>query len=137
MATARPPSASILETVSSSEPTVPSPGRSVRAMAATAAPSAAKRMAMALPIPRLAPVTIATRPSHALPMGGIFARMTDDESRREANYDLYRRMRSAQNGGEREAWLACFADDVVFEAPYYHPDGPMVSGIDRMAQTFD
>src|SRR5205814_7851101 len=73
----------------------------------------------------------------AWPMSGILARMTDDEARREANFDLYHRMPVAQNSGDKDAWLACFADDVVFEAPYYHPDGPMVSGIDRMAQTFD
>ena len=63
--------------------------------------------------------------------------MTDDEARREANFDLYRRMRAAQNSGNKDAWLACFADDIVFEAPYYHHDGPMASGIDRMSQTFD
>src|SRR5438874_5813528 len=131
-ATARPPSASIRATVSSSDPTVPSPGWAVRAMATTAAPSATSRMAMALPIPRLAPVTTATRPAHASPMGGILARMTDDEARREANFDLYRRMRAAQHSGNKDAWLACFADDIVFEAPYYHHDGPMASGIDRM-----
>ena len=64
MATARPPAASISATVS---PMVP--GRrsfqtcSVRATTATAAPSCASAMAIERPRPRLAPVTMATRPS--------------------------------------------------------------------------
>src|SRR4029453_18433901 len=61
----------------------------------------------------------------------------DDEVRRQANYDTYRRMRAAQNGGDKATWLSCFTDDVVFEAPYYRHDGPLASGIERMAQTFD
>ena len=65
---AAPPADRIESTVSSNEPSyTPSPGLSVRAVTATRAPSAARRWAMARPIPRLAPVTIATRPSHALP----------------------------------------------------------------------
>jgi len=51
-------------TVSASEPASRAPGSacSVRATSATAAPSAASRVAMATPMPRLAPVTRATLP---------------------------------------------------------------------------
>jgi ketosteroid isomerase-like protein len=61
----------------------------------------------------------------------------DDEARRQANYELYRRMRAAQNGGDKATWLDCFNDDVVFEAPYYRHDGPLASGRDRMSGMFD
>ena len=65
-AVAFPPAARIASTVSSSEPGSGwSPGCDVRPVTQTAAPSAASRSAMALPIPRLPPVTIATRPSHS------------------------------------------------------------------------
>jgi len=60
-----------------------------------------------------------------------------DDKQRQANQDLYDRMRSAHNRGDRESWLSCFTDDVVFEAPYYRADGPIASGRDAMAQTFD
>ena len=64
MATAVPPAAVIAAAVS---PIVPGsgepPGSTVRAATATAAPSAPNRAAMAAPIPRLAPVTMATFPS--------------------------------------------------------------------------
>ena len=46
-------------------------------------------------------------------------------------------MLSAQNAGDRDGWLACFADDVVFEAPYYRHDGPIAAGRDAMGQTFE
>jgi len=61
---ARPPLASMAATVSASEPASRAPGSacSVRATSATAAPSAASRVAMATPMPRLAPVTRATLP---------------------------------------------------------------------------
>ena len=42
-----------------------SPSSMVRAVTATAAPSDANRLAIASPMPRLAPVTIATLPSSA------------------------------------------------------------------------
>ena len=63
--------------------------------------------------------------------------MSDDDARREANYDTYRRMRAAQNSGDKAAWLDCFNDDVVFEAPYYRAEGPLASDRDRMASMFD
>ena len=62
---------------------------------------------------------------------------TDDEVRRAANQELYDRMRAAHNRGDRQAWLSCFTDDVVFEAPYYRSDGPIASGRDAMARTFE
>ena len=64
IATAVPPAARICSTVS---PIVPSsgdvPGSVVLAATATAAPAAPNRRAISAPIPRLAPVTIATFPS--------------------------------------------------------------------------
>src|SRR5690349_19884738 len=61
-----------------------------------------------------------------------------NDARREANYDLYRRMRTAQNGGDKEQWLSCFADDITFEAPYYREDkAPLASSITDMARVFD
>src|SRR5262245_16635444 len=69
IATARPPSASIAATVSRSVPGTPSGAWSrLRATAATRAPSDARRLAIAAPIPRLAPVTSATFPSQEPPM---------------------------------------------------------------------
>src|SRR6476646_8096914 len=51
--------------VSASEPGfVSGVGSALRPTSATAAPSAASRHAIPAPIPRLAPVTIATRPAH-------------------------------------------------------------------------
>ncbi len=64
IAAAVPPSALICSTVSLIVPArVELPGSTVRAATATAAPSAANRRAISAPIPRLAPVTMATRPS--------------------------------------------------------------------------
>jgi len=60
----------------------------------------------------------------------------EDDARRQANYRLYERMLSAQNGGDRDTWLLCLADDVVFEAPYYRHDGPIAAGREAMGQTF-
>ena len=59
--TAFPMRAGLPQMEAASEPASGPPGSTVRATSATRAPSAAKRRAMAAPIPRLAPVTIATR----------------------------------------------------------------------------
>src|SRR5690242_11599186 len=71
MGSATPPSAAMSSATSWSEPArcPPEPGSRLRATMATRAPSAAKRRAMAAPIPRLAPVTIATLPVSASLMG--------------------------------------------------------------------
>ena len=62
----------------------------------------------------------------------------EDEQRRQQNYETYHRMRAAQNDGDRETWLACFTDDVLFEAPFYRDDNsPLASGRDAMARVFD
>ncbi len=61
---------------------------------------------------------------------------TSSDARREANYARYERMHAAQRDGDRDAWLACFTDDVVFEAPAYR-DGPIATGLDGMARVFD
>jgi ketosteroid isomerase-like protein len=60
----------------------------------------------------------------------------EDDARRAANYALYERMQEAQRDGDKDAWLACFTDDVVFEAPAYR-DGPIAKGRDGMARVFD
>ena len=69
-AIASPPAARARRTVSS---TVPGSGSGVasvaRAAQATRAPAAASATAVAAPTPRLAPVTIATRPSSCTPGG--------------------------------------------------------------------
>jgi ketosteroid isomerase-like protein len=59
-----------------------------------------------------------------------------DDARRRANFALYERMQVAQRDGDKDAWLACFTDDVVFEAPAYR-DGPIATGRDGMARVFD
>ena len=64
IATAFPPAARIPSSVSRNDPTYFGSGSIVRAVSATVAPSAANRLATALPSPRLAPVTNATFPSH-------------------------------------------------------------------------
>src|SRR5580658_1789538 len=69
-ATARPPAEVISSQVSRREPMYFGSGSSVRAVIATAAPSAANRTAIALPSPLLPPVTSATFPSHAEAMSG-------------------------------------------------------------------
>src|SRR5215469_16147115 len=64
IATAVPPAAWICCAVSAMVPSnCETPGSAVLAATATAAPSAANRLAISAPIPRLAPVTIATLPS--------------------------------------------------------------------------
>src|ERR1022692_601296 len=74
-ASARPPAAVISSHVSRSEPTYLGSGSSVRAVIATAAPSAANRMAIDFPSPLLPPVTSATFPSHAEAMSGNTTQM--------------------------------------------------------------
>jgi hypothetical protein len=54
---------------------------SVRADTATAAPSAANLRAMAAPMPRLAPVTMATRPSSAPLMRAMYHKRRSMTSR--------------------------------------------------------
>jgi ketosteroid isomerase-like protein len=63
--------------------------------------------------------------------------VTDPDARRQQNYETYQRMRVAQNAGDRDGWLACFTDDIVFEAPYYNHDGPLAAGRAAMARVFD
>jgi ketosteroid isomerase-like protein len=61
--------------------------------------------------------------------------MTDD-GRRQQNFGTYQRMLSAQNAGELDAFMSCFTDDVVFEAPYYRHDGPLAAGRQAMETLF-
>src|SRR5262245_57201625 len=75
IATAVPPRASIVATVSRSVPGSFGGWLSrLRATAATRAPSEARRSAIAAPMPRLAPVTSATRSLHSPAMGASFFR---------------------------------------------------------------
>ena len=74
MATAVPPAARICCTVSAIVPgNGDVPSSVVRAVTATAAPAAPNRRAISAPIPRLAPVTIATLPSR-MPMPSLLRR---------------------------------------------------------------
>ena len=63
--------------------------------------------------------------------------MAEDVARREANQQLYERMISAQNAKDRAGFLACFDDEVVFEAPYYRSDAPIAQGKVAMGSMFD
>jgi ketosteroid isomerase-like protein len=63
--------------------------------------------------------------------------MTDDAQRREDSHQLYRRMLTAQNAKDREGFLACCDEDIVFEAPYYRPDAPIAAGKQAMGAVFD
>ena len=73
--TAAPPASTIDCTVSWIVPSnTLCPASVVRADTATRAPSAAKRRAISAPMPRLAPVTMATRPSSAPMVGGTYRR---------------------------------------------------------------
>ena len=56
---------------------------------------------------------------------------------RLANEALYRRMLDAQNAGDHATWLACFTDDVVFEAPYYESAGPIAVGLTALSAVFE
>src|SRR5690606_27900230 len=56
----------MVATVSESDPDEPGRGSSVRPAANTSAPASASSMATPLPMPRLAPMTTATRPSSDL-----------------------------------------------------------------------
>jgi hypothetical protein len=63
--------------------------------------------------------------------------MAEDAARRAANQELYQRLLTAQNGADAEGFLACLADDIVFEAPAYTKDGaPLATGIDAMRMMF-
>ena len=65
-------------------------------------------------------------------------RMTESEveEHRQRNYDLYERMRKAQNARDTEGFIACFAEDVVFEAPAYSSE-PIAVGREAMAGMFE
>jgi ketosteroid isomerase-like protein len=63
--------------------------------------------------------------------------MPDDAARREENQCLYERMTKAQNAKDREGFLACFDDAIVFEAPAYSPTGPIAAGSAAMGSMFD
>jgi ketosteroid isomerase-like protein len=63
--------------------------------------------------------------------------MIDDAERRQGSHLLYRRMISAQNSKDREGFLACCEEGIVFEAPYYRPDAPVAAGKEAMAVVFD
>jgi hypothetical protein len=100
--TARTPRASIAAAVSSrlpgtgppppvSESSRPSPGRRVRAVIATSKPAAASATAVALPMPRLAPVTRATRRREAVPTGSCLAQPARPFRRATWSGDLFRR----------------------------------------------
>src|ERR1700683_5595793 len=82
MAKAGPPAARIWSAVS---PMVPangeSPGSVVRAATVTAAPSAANRLAISAPMPRLAPVTIAIFPSSRPTAGSLWIGTADARGR--------------------------------------------------------
>jgi hypothetical protein len=63
---------------------------------------------------------------------------SDADALRKENYALYERMRSAQNTRDGEAFLSCFSDDIVFEAPAYSDAGkPIAAGRDAMGRVFD
>jgi ketosteroid isomerase-like protein len=60
------------------------------------------------------------------------------EDRRLLNLEVYRRKLAAQNGKDKDAFLDCLADDIVFEAPAYSNDGkPIAAGKAEMARMFD
>jgi ketosteroid isomerase-like protein len=63
--------------------------------------------------------------------------MPDDAALREENQRLYQRMILAQNTKDRAGFLACFDDGIVFEAPYYSPDGPLAASRAAMGSMFD
>jgi ketosteroid isomerase-like protein len=61
----------------------------------------------------------------------------DANARRDANYELYKRLLTAQNASDAESFLACLSDDIVFEAPAYTKDGaPLATGLDAMGVMF-
>jgi ketosteroid isomerase-like protein len=63
---------------------------------------------------------------------------SDADALRKENYALYERMRSAQNARDGEAFLSCFSDDIVFEAPAYSKGGePIAVGRDAMGRMFN
>jgi ketosteroid isomerase-like protein len=64
--------------------------------------------------------------------------MLEADARREANFDLYRRMLTAQNAKDKAAFLGTLAEDILFEAPAYTKNGaPIASGRAAMSGMFD
>jgi ketosteroid isomerase-like protein len=63
----------------------------------------------------------------------------NDAATRARNEKTYRVMHDALNEGDADAYVTYVADDVVYEAPYYRPDGaPLASGkenLHRMLKT--
>lgn len=63
--------------------------------------------------------------------------MTRDDVRRAQNIAVYTRMTDALNAKDIEGCCACIADDIVFEAPAYRPDGvPVAKGAEAMRQMY-
>ncbi|HEY3737789.1 MAG TPA: nuclear transport factor 2 family protein [Jatrophihabitans sp.] len=61
----------------------------------------------------------------------------EDEARRTDNFDLVTRLYAAHAAKDADSFSACIADDIVFEAPAYRPDGkPVATGRDEMSRIF-
>jgi ketosteroid isomerase-like protein len=57
----------------------------------------------------------------------------DDAAIRSRNEETYRVMHDALNDGDADTYVKYVTDDVVYEAPYYRPDGaPLASGKDNL-----
>ena len=57
----------------------------------------------------------------------------DDAAIRKRNEETYRVMHDALNDGDADGYIKHVADGVVYEAPYYRPDGaPLARGRDNL-----
>jgi len=64
--------------------------------------------------------------------------VSDADALRQENFALYERMLTAQNARDREAFLGCYSDDIVFEAPAYSKTGePLAVGREAMGRAFN
>ena len=65
-------------------------------------------------------------------------RDTEADERRRENYALYDCLVKSQNAKDTDGFLACFTDDVVFEAPAYSKGGaPIAEGREAMGRMFE
>src|SRR5262249_7679952 len=101
-----------------------------RAMMATSAPEAANRLAMASPIPLLAPVMTAVRPARLTSIG-ILPLAPERRARPLTSYSPRRDRESAQGRRPREGYLSAAADEPQLAhaagssrmRPWEHDDG--------------
>ena len=108
LATAWPPAAVISSTTDwAAETSAPEPSTAPpRSLTTTLAPSEANRSACSRPMPRPAPVMIATLPCNMVQPSSRFSSVTRPPARRRSGRDDYNGARACQTGGEARRFVA-------------------------------